>query len=226
MDKATIKESETSIPWAWIRALDHLVETHEDSLPAALPVEILPWLYLGDQWSVSNVYRLKELGISHVLSVNGMPREQLKWIREEIFQPAGIIHKHVQGEDEEFYDMIGEHWEECKEFLATVRNNGGRVVVHCAAGINRSGLIACAAHMVLERKPVLSVVQSVISKRGYLLWNKSFRKQLCILAANEGLLGEKPVGFDDAKIVEESLPPPPQIPKQALAKLLLHRRQS
>ena len=67
-----------------------------------------------------------------------------------------------------------------------------RVLVHCVAGINRSGLIACAAQMVLERQPLLEVVRYCIKQRGSVLWNRSFQRQLCQLCQltqGEGLLG-------------------------------------
>jgi protein-tyrosine phosphatase len=123
------------------------------------------------------------------------------------------MHKHVCARDEEGYDMISNHWEECHEFLKQVRDGstGGRVVVHCVAGINRSGLIACAAHLVLERATVLDVVENALKCRGPILWNRSFQEQLCVLACSEDLLGDEPLGFSDKPIEAEPLPPPPKM---------------
>ena len=81
---------------------------------------------------------------------------------------------------------------------------GGKVIVHCMSGINRSGLIAIAACMVLERMPLLEAVRLAKIKRGNILTNESFRHQLCDLAAAEDLLGDKPTGYSDEPI--ESTP--------------------
>eukprot|EP00957_Ditylum_brightwellii_P025747 1947915-Ditylum_brightwellii.AAC.1 len=135
--------------------------------------------------SVQNTSKLKDLGVTHVLTVNGMPAHQADWLKDKT-ETAGIVHKYICGEDREGYDMIGKHWDECRSYLDAVRNNGGRVVVHCAAGINCSGLIVCAAQMHFEQQ------------------------DLCLLAAKDGLLGEKPEGFTDDEIAVIPLPPPPR----------------
>lgn len=48
------------------------------------------------------------------------------------------------------------------------------------------------------------------------LWNRSFQKQLCMLAASQDLLGDTPMGFSDEPVVVAPLPPPP---KKALDRL-------
>ena len=113
--------------------------------------------------------------------------------------------------------MLGRHWDECRDFLQCVREqaangggSGGVVVVHCAAGINRSGLIVAAARMVLERQSLIHVVQHCVAQRGSFLWNRSFQKQLCLLAAREHLLAEAPAGYSDEPIEATGLSPPPR----------------
>eukprot|EP00957_Ditylum_brightwellii_P015502 1167309-Ditylum_brightwellii.AAC.1 len=71
--------------------------------------------------------------------------------------------------------------------------------------MNRSALIACAAIMILDEMTLLNVVRLVKKKRGYLLTNKSFQRQLCLLAAKESLLGEKPSGYSDDALEEEAV---------------------
>mmetsp|Transcript_8107 Transcript_8107/g.10894 ORF Transcript_8107/g.10894 Transcript_8107/m.10894 type:complete len:236 (+) Transcript_8107:71-778(+) len=208
----------TNIPWAWIKCVREITDIGIDKYRSiSLPVEIVPWLLLSDEMSVRNTSKLKDLGVTHVLTVNGMPAHQADWLNDKI-ETAGIVHKYVRGEDREGYDMIGKHWDECRSYLDAVRNNGGRVVVHCAAGINRSGLIVCAAQMYFERQNVIDVVRHCVDRRFLILSNVSFQKQLCLLAAKEGLLGEKPEGFTDDDIAVIPLPPPP---RQALESLFL-----
>jgi protein-tyrosine phosphatase len=171
--------------------------------PAQLPLEILPWLYISDLSNLRDTKRLVEMGITHVLSVNAMQPTRLADLSDRL-RTEQIVHQHVPGRDEYGYDMIEQHWATCFQFLESVfvqyKANNARqkkVVVHCLAGINRSGLIVAAAHMVLTRTPVLEVVRNLVHQRGSVLWNRSFQRQLCVLAAREGLMGEHPVGYSN-----------------------------
>ena len=197
-------------PWAWIRKLRDTVNAAESNCEQVLPAEILPWLYISDEASALDTEKLQSLGITHVLSVNGAPRHRDRYIRD-LYATHGITHKRVHGEDSEGYNMIEKHWEDCHAFLKQVQNDGScKVVVHCVAGINRSGLITCAAHMIMEEASVLDVVKHCIDKRGPVLWNKSFQKQLCLLAARNNLLGDKPEDTSDDPMEPERVPPPPR----------------
>lgn len=71
-------------------------------------------------------------------------------------------------------------------------------------------MIACGAHLVLERQPVLDVVRHCVQQRGSVIWNRSFQKQLCVLAQAEGLLGPQPEGYDNTKwtFMDNFAPPP------------------
>lgn len=183
----------------WLRAIQDILDKEPwESKPQ--PVQLLPWLYLSDVFTVHNHGALLEHGITHVLTTATLPTpRQVDGLRCKL-AGADIQHFYCPGQDFEGYDMIGTHWEQqCRPFLEGVRNGNqyNKVVVHCAAGMNRSALIAAAAMMVLERKPLLEVVQIMKSKRGTVLANRSFQKQLCLLAQREGLLGDKPAENED-----------------------------
>ena len=194
------------IPWAWIKALNEIVldEPWEDPVHSQkLPVQLLPWLWLSDQASVElSMSGLHRLGITHVLSTNAMETHELEHMKSET-ERFGMQHYVVNDHDEDGYNneggynMIENHWDKCRSFLQEVQESGGKVVIHYSGGINRSGLIACAALMVFEQRCVLDVVKFAKKKRFTLLTNRSFQRQLCILAAREGLLGSKPDGFTD-----------------------------
>ena len=203
---------EEAMPWAWIRKLEEMVTNADYDRIPNLPAEILPWLYISDEGRALQKEKLKSLGITHVLSTNGAPSFHKAQV-SLFYKNLGIVHKRIHAEDEEDYDMIEKHWDECYEFLKQVyddRKSGAKVIVHCVAGINRSGLITCAAYMMFEQKNVLDVVKDVIDRRGPLLWNKSFQKELCLLALKHDLLGEKPAGVSDDPIPKPVLKPPPR----------------
>ena len=194
---------ETNVPWAWVRAVrDILSKAPYES--EEQPVELLPWLYLCD-WRCVSAFdpiqgsgRILETGITHVLTTCRMPG--VEKLRNRLAS-AGIEYMAVMGRDEERYDMIGQHWEECYSFIRSVRDKEDKkIIVHCLAGQNRSGLLAAAAMMVLERRHLLDVVRHIKAKRGVVLTNLSFQKQLCLLAQNEGLLGDKPKGYSDEPV--------------------------
>merc|ERR1712232_482754 len=64
--------------------------------------------------------------------------------------------------------------------------------------------------MILERQPMLEVVQHCLEKRGgSLLWNRSFQRQLCDLAQEHGLLGPRPPNYNYVPMEEKKPAPPP-----------------
>ncbi|GAX25991.1 hypothetical protein FisN_4Hu524 [Fistulifera solaris] len=112
-----------------------------------------------------------------------------------------IQHFYLKGVDDEHYDMLGLHREECRSFLQEAKESGKKILLHCLGGHNRSALIVAAAMIVLERTPVLDVVRHIKSKRGIILTNLSFQRQVCELAAEEGLLGGIiPCGYSTEKV--------------------------
>jgi hypothetical protein len=206
-------------PWAWYKAIQAIV--HEDPPPnvATPPVALLPWLYLAPMICVRN--KAEELdrkyGITHVLSTNRMPPQVLENLYWEL-RSHSIDHHYVAADDQLSYDMMA-HWDECREFLqqccgdyqgndfeSTISSNGeergapkptGKALVHCAAGMNRSGTIVAAAMMHFGHMDVVRVARALKESRGHALSNASFVRQLVIFAAREGHLGDKPVGYDD-----------------------------
>ena len=220
------KEEEQPTPWAWIKAVFKILKPpFAESEP--LPVEILPWLYLSDKEnSVEQIDKLCSLGITHVLTTNGRNNDEFKNIRSQL-QNLGIKHYMIRASDKYDYDILGKHWEECKPIFQKVRNSRprGKIVVHCGEGVNRSAFLVAAAMLTLgdddagptndadntsnnnlvdqaerhdaDKITLLTVVNHLQQKRGKVLTNLAFQKQLCELAAREGRLGEKPVGYTD-----------------------------
>ena len=90
--------------------------------------------------------------------------------------------------------MLAQHLERCRAFYAECKSTeNGKMVIHCQAGINRSGVITAAIYMLEEQMHVLDVVKHIRRRRGNCyLWNVSFQKQLIALAKKNSLLGPKP----------------------------------
>eukprot|EP00526_Cylindrotheca_closterium_P027926 CAMPEP_0113650936 /NCGR_PEP_ID=MMETSP0017_2-20120614/27134_1 /TAXON_ID=2856 /ORGANISM="Cylindrotheca closterium" /LENGTH=81 /DNA_ID=CAMNT_0000563541 /DNA_START=57 /DNA_END=298 /DNA_ORIENTATION=+ /assembly_acc=CAM_ASM_000147 len=56
-------------PWAWIKAVNNILANPPFEEPTEMPVQLLPWLYLSDEYhSIRQINRLLALGVTHVLS--------------------------------------------------------------------------------------------------------------------------------------------------------------
>jgi len=209
-NSVALSDKGDEVPWAWLKAIRHILTTTDDrpseEPSMSTPIEILPWLFISSQSGLRNTDHLQKLGVTHVLTTNAMSNHQLGSLRATIQDDAGIAHRAISAEDEEGYRMIPRHWVECRGFLSAVRRDGGKVVVHCVAGQNRSALIVSAALVSIERMPLCEAVTKLKARRGTVLTNRSFQRQLCVLASAEGLLGERPDGYTDDPIVEEFTP--------------------
>jgi len=76
------------------------------------------------------------------------------------------------------------------------------VLVHCQAGVNRSGVLAVAYVMDSQRWPLMRALRHCLEARGPLLWNLTFQRQLLRFARSRGLL------LDDSSSHPPHSPPP------------------
>jgi predicted protein tyrosine phosphatase len=154
-----------------------------------LPVEITPYMFLSNAQNAHDIEMLKERGITHVLNVAGTAG--MGPLSE--YADANITVLNIDADDEEGYQMLSRHYQKCHAFVETARTSGGKCVVHCVAGINRSGVIVAAVMMLNEQQNVLDVVAHCRERRGNeFLSNELFQEELVAMARREGLLGPKP----------------------------------
>lgn len=189
----------------WRRDLTTEEITTSASLQARLPCEVMPYLFLSHRAGVRNIKRLEELGITHVLNVGGKPARG----PISAYKKAGITYKEIQAKDAIGYEMLKHHFWECNEFINSAlcpttsnknSSNGdnaeaktkrhAKVVVHCQAGVNRSGVIVASQLIVRERKTLLQAMNHGRKCRGnrFCYTNKTFLKELIALSKLEGLL--------------------------------------
>ena len=161
-------------------------------IQANLPVQVSEGIYLGDARTAHDIERLRSVGITHVLNVAG--RHARSPVAVAGYKREGIGYLAVEAEDEEGYRMLARHLKTAVKFYESARKDKDcKVLVHCMAGINRSGVIVCALKMLLEKKVVLDVVAEVRLARGNVcLQNFSFQEELVDLARRKGLLGPAP----------------------------------
>lgn len=169
----------------YLAAVQHELDA-EQAIEPELPVTLLPHLLLGDQFSAWDAERLVALGVTHVVNCAGAAA------RGPLDHAAlGIDYCVLEAEDDVAYDIL-QHRAQVAERAHRCREQGGRCLLHCSAGINRSGALAAAEMMVSEQRPLLETVARLQAARGDVLRNRSFRIALVRLARDEGLLGALP----------------------------------
>lgn len=140
----------------WVRAVRSVIDdvvTHPSStldggvrtapVPQRLPVKIMPHLLIGDRLCASELDRLRAHRVTHVLNVAGdagAPDDAVK----RSYGEAGIVYECLEADDEEGFPLIERHQVHASSFIRGCLRAGGTCLIHCVAGINRSGALAAA----------------------------------------------------------------------------------
>ncbi|XP_075718348.1 dual specificity protein phosphatase 4 [Rhinoderma darwinii] len=132
------------------------------------PVEILPFLYLGSAYHAARRDMLDALGITALLNVSSDCPNHF----EGHFQ-----YKCIPVEDNHKAD-ISSWFMEAIEYIDSVKDNHGRVLVHCQAGISRSATICLAYLMMKKRVKLEEAFEFVKQRRSIISPNFSFMGQL------------------------------------------------
>lgn len=132
-----------------------------------IPDEILPNLYLGCLLCARNRFSLQKLGITHILTI-----AEFKPYHPEIFS-----YRTINIEDEASVDIFT-HFEESVKFLEDAISSGGKVLVHCRAGISRSATMVAAYVMKHKKIPRDESIDFVRERRPRIFPNPGFYTQL------------------------------------------------
>ncbi|XP_029466214.1 dual specificity protein phosphatase 5 [Rhinatrema bivittatum] len=132
------------------------------------PVEILPFLYLGSAYHASRCEFLANLHITALLNVSRKNSDSFK---------EQYHYKWIPVEDNHTAD-ISSHFQEAIDFIDTVRHAGGRVLVHCEAGISRSPTICMAYLMKTKRLRLEEAFDYIKHRRSMISPNFGFMGQL------------------------------------------------
>ena len=90
--------------------------------------------------------------------------------------------------DNETFPILRGSYDKAKQFINSAKEKGGRVLVHCELGMNRS-ITICLAYMVDGGgMKLLEAVESILGDRPNILTNQGFRKQLVEFAEKRNLL--------------------------------------
>ncbi|KGL74675.1 Dual specificity protein phosphatase 5 [Tinamus guttatus] len=132
------------------------------------PVEILPFLYLGSAYHASKCEFLANLHITALLNVSRRSSEPFT---------DQYCYKWIPVEDSHAAD-ISSHFQEAIDFIDCVRRAGGKILVHCEAGISRSPTICMAYLMKTKRLRLEEAFDYVKQRRSLISPNFGFMGQL------------------------------------------------
>ncbi|KAI8830345.1 protein-tyrosine phosphatase-like protein [Chytriomyces cf. hyalinus JEL632] len=143
------------------------------------PAEILPGqLFLSSIVPATDLTQLQQLKITHILNVTGMDHTNAERMRHPNRFPADFIYHNLLIADEMDTRII-EQFDDTHEFISTaLLQQGGRVLVHCEAGISRSSTIVIAFLVRSKSMTVRDALTLVQSRKNNIGPNKSFYSQL------------------------------------------------
>ncbi|KZW02037.1 dual specificity protein phosphatase 12 [Exidia glandulosa HHB12029] len=130
--------------------------------------EIIPGLFLGPWETAFEVEELDRMGVTHVLSAMRVPMLKL---------PERFKNLQLHILDSPKFDILS-YFPQCIAFIDEGMKSGGKVLVHCQAGISRSASVV-AAYLIATRRITPETALELIRKsRPCIQPNFGFRKQL------------------------------------------------
>ena|SRR3990167_1829830 len=133
-------------------------------------------LYLSDVKNARNIPKLKERGITHILTL--LPGSLMMFPE---YTTHGMVQVGVDAQDS-YNFQLAPHFKKICQFICEGRVKGC-VLVHCAKGISRSVSAVLGYMMIEERIPLQTAYNLVVSKRSIARPNIGFMKQLQTLEA-------------------------------------------
>lgn len=144
------------------------LETPDNAHKQEAPVEILPFMYLGNFKDASNLELLHRLGITSLMNVS----TKCKNLFEDQFS-----YMNIPVDDNPNADLAA-WFPESNAFIDTVRENHGKVLVHCQAGVSRSATICLAYLMYTAKVGLETAFEHIKSRRSVISPNLNFMRQL------------------------------------------------
>ena len=130
----------TQVQMQYVKTINLIVDD-VIHLPQGM-TKILDHLYLGGWMDARNIALLETTGITHICNT----------VEDNRYASFYSDYKRYLGfssEDSDSYPIM-DHFDAVYDFIESTRKDGGKCLIHCMAGINRSGCLATAYLMVLE----------------------------------------------------------------------------
>ncbi|XP_014484782.1 PREDICTED: dual specificity protein phosphatase 12-like isoform X1 [Dinoponera quadriceps] len=150
---------------------DKLTREDFDAGPCSFD-EIEPGLFLGNLTAAADIDWLKEVAITHILTVDSCPLPRK--IQDHL---PNLITKYIQVTDMPREDLLT-HFEDSYEFIDRALESNGRVLVHCYFGMSRSATVVIAYAMKKRESSFADAFHAVKAKRRFVAPNPGFVAQL------------------------------------------------
>lgn len=139
--------------------------------------EIIPnFMYLGDCGNAAKITHHQTLGITHIVDASNTR------VSKSVAQSNNIEYLEIKIRDSESA-MIGDHFETVHNFIETARLAGGKVLVHCMAGISRSSSLVLSYLVKYQNMSLRDAVTMVVTERPVVCPNEGFQAQLIVQEA-------------------------------------------
>lgn len=169
--------------------------TIKDGVPAQIPT--LEFLYVGSIGSAYNSEKLKQTGITHILCLSESIRLNF---------PDEFNYLRVPMVDQPEYNFAND-LTQIFTFIESVREEGGKVLVHCYQGKSRSCAVCCAYLIRYGSHSLSSALELVRQVRSIALPNSGF------MTALQGLEQERDtVQSNSDEVSSEPSNAPNQVP--------------
>jgi protein-tyrosine phosphatase len=142
------------------------------------PALLTPYLYLGSSQHAKNVELLSTL---HVTDVINCAESEVGTDHYTSLVAASIRCIGFDSNDRSDYQML-HHFPLVLALVQAIKQNHGVCLLHCLAGVNRSGFLAIALLCSLEGYSLLGAAAWARQQRGRVCTNTGFQRQLIVLA--------------------------------------------
>ncbi|KAK9369537.1 dual specificity phosphatase [Lipomyces kononenkoae] len=152
-------------------------------------------IYIGTLFALQGQKALADAGITHVLSA----------LRGSNFTKLVTSFKHMQihVDDDDDEDML-QYFNQSNAFIEEALSSGGKILVHCIAGISRSSTLVIA-YIMRDRRISLEEAWSLVQQgRPIVNPNDSFKEQLAIYEQDGFEVSESSPGYRRWKLKKQA----------------------
>uniref|UniRef100_A0A673B6G1 Dual specificity protein phosphatase n=1 Tax=Sphaeramia orbicularis TaxID=375764 RepID=A0A673B6G1_9TELE len=127
--------------------------------PVAPVSQVWPNLYIGDESMARDKATLSSLGVTHI--VNAAAGRHRIHTGPQFYNDLEVEYLAVEAADHPEFNLRP-YFSSSANFIENALNNNGKVFVHCAMGVSRSGTLVLAYLMICQG---LSLAEAIIAVR-------------------------------------------------------------
>ncbi|XP_040930011.1 uncharacterized protein LOC114841872 [Betta splendens] len=126
--------------------------------PVAPVNQVWPNLYVGDESVARDKSALSSLGVTHVLNA-AAGRHRIN-TSQQFYSDLGVEYYGVEAADHTEFDLRP-FFRPAAQFIEGALGKNGKVFVHCAMGVSRSGALVLAYLMICQDLPLAEAIAAV-----------------------------------------------------------------